>query len=89
MLPVDCNNVESMPSDLMVAIDHALHILGWQENMMEDEMPERWKWHLDWEINRHFLDIKRKRNPENASSSSDEDSGETAWEENSYSARFS
>jgi hypothetical protein len=76
----------------MLAIDHANRILSWQENLTSDEMPERWKWHLDWEIEEHFKILKIKREEKYSSSSSalsdDDDTSPIEWEENAYSARF-
>lgn len=84
MLPVGCT-IETIPADLMTSLDHALRILNWQENLMDDEMPERWKWHLDSEIETHFKLIKDKRT---YSSGSSDSSSEDDWDENAYSARF-
>ena len=52
---------ELLPADFMDALDHALSILSWQENLFGDEMPPRWMWHLDWEIESHFELLKSKR----------------------------
>lgn len=52
---------EDIPADVFNVINHALVIVGWQENLTEEEMPEYWKWHLDWEIEAHFLKVKRMR----------------------------
>jgi hypothetical protein len=84
LLPKDCT-IETLPADLMTAIDHALRILYWQENLIDDEMPDKWKWHLDSELETHFKVIKDKRNSGKGSSSSSE---EEEWEDNAYSARF-
>jgi hypothetical protein len=36
-------------------------IIFWQENLLEKEMPPRWMWALDEELNRHFEHVKAKR----------------------------
>lgn len=45
----------------MSVLSHALFILSMQENMPADEMPPRWMWHLDWEIETHMKLLKSKR----------------------------
>lgn len=87
MLPKDCYNIEEVPTDLMIALDHATRILGWQEHLSEDEMPERWKWHLDWELEEHFERVKIERKEKYGTTSSDDDD-EPEFEENAYSPRF-
>lgn len=89
MLPPDCN-IETVPADLMLCIDHAIRILGWQENLAEDEMPEHWKWHLDWEIEEHFKQVKIQREAKYGTSSTDSDEtyeDEDLFERNLYSPR--
>ena len=89
MLPVGAN-VETAPADLVLCIDHAMRILGWQENLAEDEMPEHWKWHLDWEIEEHFKQVKIQREAKYGTSSSSGDSDyedDSLFEENIYSPR--
>lgn len=88
MLPSGCN-IETIPADLMLCIDHATRILGWQENLSEDEMPDHWKWHLDWEIEEHFKQVKIQREAKYGSSSSSDESysDEDLFEENAYSPR--
>jgi len=84
--------VENAPSDLISAIDQALKILSWQENLPSDEMPPRWMWHLDWELEAHFTKIKNERDRKFAQPSSSSDSGDheegDMWDDNAFSARF-
>ena len=51
----------SAPAEFVDALDHALTILAWQENLTSDEMPPMWMWHLDWELNDWFKIVKQKR----------------------------
>lgn len=44
-----------------MAIEHANRILDWQENLLEDEMPPEWMWHLDHELEPWFDEVERKR----------------------------
>lgn len=62
LLPRGVTSVEDLPADLASAIAHAYSILNWQENLTEEEMPPRWMWHLDWELEQWFeeVDIARQ-----------------------------
>ena len=85
LLPVDCSTVAEMPADLMLAIDHSIRLLNWQENLLDDEMPAKWMWHLDSELETHFAMIKEKRKSPHSGQTEDIPS---EWEENSFAARF-
>jgi hypothetical protein len=88
--PEGCT-VETVPHDLHSAFDHALRILSWQENLPSDEMPPRWMWPLDWEIDQHFKVVDARRKEKyggNTSDSTDYGDEDVSWEENVYSARF-
>jgi len=70
----------------------AERISGWQENLIDDEMPPRWMWHLDWELEEHFELVKSKRaskygTPEDAEEYENNDSN-SAWDENIFASRF-
>lgn len=54
-------DAESVPADFVIVLDHGIRILEWMENLPDDEMPEKWKWHLDWEIESHFENVKEMR----------------------------
>jgi hypothetical protein len=74
-----------LPADLSAAIEHANRICQWQENLMPDEMPPHWMWHLDGTLDDWFAEVERKRedrhhNPEGAVN--DDSSG--SWVENEY-----
>lgn len=75
LLPEGAVNINEMPADLSDALSHALLILSWQKNLSEDEMPPRWMWSFNDELERWFDEVTRKR--ENKySSNSDDDSGD-------------
>jgi hypothetical protein len=79
----------SAPADLVSAIDQALKILSWQENLPGDEMPQRWMWHLDWELEAHFQSVRTARDAKYNRSPSEADSEpEALFDENVYSSRF-
>jgi len=61
ILPMDVTSVEDIPADLTLVIDHGYKIISWQENLTEEEMPPRWMWHLDWELEKWFEEIDALR----------------------------
>ena len=92
LLYPDGFTAETIPHDLHSAIEQAMRVLNWQENLPSDEIPPRWMWALDWELEVHFSDVERKRqdkynNPGSASDTSGE-TGEEMWDDNAYAARF-
>lgn len=44
-----------------MAIEHAHRILDWQENLIKDEMPPRWMWPFEDELEIWFEEVERKR----------------------------
>ena len=58
LLPRGVSCIEDVPADLAMAIDHAYKILSWQENLQEDEIPPRWMWGLDWELEAWFEEVE-------------------------------
>lgn len=83
--PRDVHFVEDLPADLSVALEQALRICSWQENLQADEMPPNWMWHLDWEIEAWFIQVKKARDEKYGKESEDEP---TDWEENEHASRF-
>lgn len=61
LLPRGVSSIEDVPADLASAIEHGYKILDWQENLTEEEMPARWMWHLDWEIEKWFEEVRAVR----------------------------
>jgi hypothetical protein len=51
-----------MPADLMMAVSHALNVIHWQENLLEEDMPPEWMWPLNDELDEWFdaVDARRK-----------------------------
>ena len=85
-------NAETIPFDFINAFEQALRIISWQENLSSDEMPEPWKWHLDWEIQAHFEKVEQTRKekwgtPDTPASDAQ---AESLWDENAndYGDRF-
>ena len=60
----------------MMAITHAHSILGWQENMVSEEMPPKWMWHLDWELEVWFERVDKERKARFGGGGDDEDTGD-------------
>lgn len=88
-MPRECGSVEDIPHDLMIAIEQAQRIITWQENLMEDEMPPRWKWHLDHEISEHFERVADLRKEKYGGGSSDSDADtDQPMMVNEYAARM-
>lgn len=86
-------SIETVPHDIHSAVEHALRVLSWQENLVDDEMPPRWMWHLDWELETHFIKVEKIREQKyggsgGTSSSSSSDEGDPVWDDNVYAARF-
>jgi hypothetical protein len=48
-------------------------ILGWYENLPQEDMPPRWMWHLNDDLERHFEKMKAKR------SSGSRDNDDEEW----------
>lgn len=45
----------------MGAIERALSILSWQDNLPKKWMPPQWMWHLDEELIEHFDWVEEQR----------------------------
>lgn len=45
----------------MTAINHAVVILSWYEHLPTEDMPPRWMWHLNDELEKHFEAVKASR----------------------------
>lgn len=58
----------------MAAIEHAMRVLDWQENLLGDEMPPAWMWPLDSELQVWFDEVERNREERYGSRSSSSDS---------------
>ena len=81
--------METAPADFIDVLNHALTIVNWMENLPSDEMPDKWKWHLDWEIESHFQFVKEQRDKKYGTQNSG-DSSEPAesYDSNVYASRF-
>ena len=74
---------EDVPAELICVINHALLIVSWQENLPSEEIPKYWMWHLDWEVEEWFVEVKRKRDLKYGSTSEEVDeSGEPLYGHN-------
>lgn len=59
------------------------------ENLDSDEMPPRWMWHLDWELETHFKKVKEARETKYGTKKDSLEIEENAeWEDNIYASRF-
>lgn len=76
---------------LLDAIAHAHRVLSWMENLTEDEMPEEWRWPLDWEIEKWSDELKAIRAEKYGGApkgNSDFNMTGPDWDENEYAAQF-
>lgn len=60
-----------------MAVQHAYTILGWQEHLMEHEMPPRWMWAVDHELKDWFEQVQRDRDEKYGTSRDKKDTRET------------
>ena len=54
-------NLADAPWDLVSAINQALIVLSWYENLSSDEQPPRWIWHSTKLIDEWFKEVRRAR----------------------------
>ena len=88
LYPVGCSSIEDLPCDLSIAIEQGCRIALWYENYTEEEMPPKWMWHLEWELETHFEEIEQIRKSKYGDSdSSDMDSG-GSYDQNELADRF-
>ena len=45
----------------MLAIEHAQRVINWQSNLPPDEMPPRWLWIVEDELEIWFEEVDAKR----------------------------
>lgn len=45
----------------MHAVEHAHSILNWKDNLPPDDVPPRWMWHLDHELEPWFQRVEDDR----------------------------
>lgn len=65
--------------DLLNTIEHANAIITWQQNLPEKDMPPRWMWHVDHELNEWFDGVKAQY-----SSGSDGGGSESTMTQNEF-----
>lgn len=86
MLPKDMTSAEEIPWDLAAAIEHAMKVCSWQENLLHDEMSPSWMLPFDSELELWFERVDRERNEKYGGDSDDRE--EVDMMENEFSARF-
>jgi hypothetical protein len=64
LFPEGVGHLLDLPYVLFDAIQRALMILGWHENLLEEEQPPRRIWADNERLNEWFADVKRKRKQE-------------------------
>lgn len=76
---------ETVPADLLQALEQAGKIVNWYENLPSEEVPPEWMWPLDWELDDWFLEIKTLKDNNSADPLNREI---VEMEENEYAARM-
>lgn len=74
--PEGVTSVEQVPDQLTNAINHAVRIISWMENYSEEEMPPKWMWHLEHELEPWFNSVKSKRDRDRAGPEEAREEGE-------------
>ena len=75
-----------IPTDLSLALSHALRVLSWQENLLEEETPPNWMWPLEWELEIWFEDIRQQREEKYGTKRDEPD--DAPMMQNEFSERF-
>lgn len=88
LLPKDMTSAEEIPWDLAMAIEHALRVCSWQENLIGKEMPPDWMLPFDDELQIWFERVDRDRKEKYGGGEDDDDREEAPMMDNEYSARF-
>lgn len=68
----------------MRAVNHALRILEWQENLSEDEMPPEWMWPIEDALTSWFEKVKEDREKKYGSKSTSSGDESAAMMQNEY-----
>jgi len=61
ILPSDCEGIDDIHQELVLAIHHAIRIRGVEENLAPDERPPRWMWRFDEPLQAWFEEVERAR----------------------------
>ncbi len=56
-----CDKAQDAPAELMVALQHADHILSWYENISTEEIPPTWMWPFPDELDEWFEEVALAR----------------------------
>jgi hypothetical protein len=68
--------MEDVPAELARAVEHAFKILDWHEHLLSEEIPPRWMWPLDEELDAWFKEVERKREEKFGSKDKDDPGGD-------------
>lgn len=61
IFPGKVESVEDVPWEFTYVLNHALRILNWQENLVDDEVPPKWMWLFEDELEKWFKEVDRAR----------------------------
>lgn len=72
MFPRDLDSIQDVPWDLAYAIEHAIRICHWQENLLSEDMPPHWMLPFDEELTIWFEEVEARREQRYGSSEGNE-----------------
>jgi hypothetical protein len=61
LFPEGTHSIEHLTWDLAQAIEHAVRVCSWQENLMSEDMPPNWMLPFDSELELWFEEVDRRR----------------------------
>ncbi len=64
-----------------MAIIHAQLVIGWQENLLPEDMPPEWMWPLNEALNEWFDTVKKRHEEKYGTKTDDDDDGDMAQNE--------
>ena len=88
IFPGGVGNSEDVPWDFVAALSHALRILSWQENLVEEEIPPEWMWSFEDELEIWFEEVDRARKDKYSTSSSGDELPAQGYMYNEAAERF-
>lgn len=86
LLPRGLDSIQDIPWDLSLAIDHAIRVCSWQENLIGKEMPPQWMWPFEDELELWFERVDAQRKEKYGGGSDDDET--SPMMSNEFSERF-
>ncbi len=67
LFPRGAFSIEDISADIMMAFQHAIIVISWQDNLPKKELPPRWMWPFPQELNTWFEEVEMIRDKDRAS----------------------